>query len=115
MDINPGDGGPERLIVLKWLEGEWPYSDKKWSPALREEADEDLSGNPGFVDGRWPFFIGQYLHRVGMLGGMSTPRGRQALMKTLNTVLPACESMVRVFGSPPAPGINSGEIREWTI
>jgi hypothetical protein len=96
------------------MEGEWPYSDQKFSFELRAQADEDLRQHPDFRQGsRWFDFIQQYLHRAGLFG-LDNPLGRQALMKALNTVWPACESMARVYGTPPAPGVNSGELRLWT-
>lgn len=111
-----GNYQTERLAVLQWLVKEWSYSDKKFPPEVRERSDERMAARPDFSAGPegawWRTMIDQYLHRASVLG-LDTPLGRQALMKALNTLFPACESMVRVYGMPPAPGVNSGEAEEW--
>ena len=68
----------------------------------------DMESHP-HIDGEWDVFIGNYLRRA-QLFGLDTPQGRQALGKTVVTLMHCLETAVDVFGPMPAPGVPSGVI-----
>lgn len=57
----------------------------------------------------WLDFIGNYLKRAEMFG-LDTPQGRQAMGKTIVTMLHCLETAVEIHGPMPEPGYPSGEI-----
>lgn len=57
----------------------------------------------------WMGFIGNYLKRAELFG-LDTLQGRQALGKTIVTLLHCLETAIDEFGPMPAPGVSSGEI-----
>lgn len=57
----------------------------------------------------WLGFIGNYLKRAELFG-LDTLQGRQALGKTIVTLLHCLETAMDEFGPMPAPGVSSGEI-----
>jgi hypothetical protein len=63
-------------------------------------------------EGFWLRQIFQYVDRAKLFG-LDTLQGRQAMAKCYMTLSGFLESMVRVHGNLPAPGVTSGEIREW--
>lgn len=113
------DDNPERDDVLQWLVGEAnEYSTGKFGLAGSGEraAAEDSMATHGFTDDDpeafWFRQVTQYFYRA-KLTGVATPAGRQALMKSLMTLLDCCACMVRQHGLPPEPGHPSGEVRTW--
>lgn len=60
----------------------------------------------------WFRQIFQYVDRARIFG-LDTFQGRQALAKSIMTMIGCIESVIRVYGPLPAPGVPSGEIKEW--
>lgn len=98
----------ERAHVLQWLKDEWDkYANKKF-----EETDigDKWMEETGFsFSGDWQRQITQYWTRANALG-LDSPAGRQAMLKSITTLIDCCASMERVYGPPPLPGYASGEI-----
>ncbi len=92
--------------VAEWLEAEWGYQMTKFT------LDEiDATTRAGEDD--WSWRLNQYLHRAQLLG-LENSMGRQALAKYVATAVGMLDSVQRVHGPLPAPGVPSGEISEWT-
>ncbi len=62
--------------------------------------------------GFWLRQILQYVDRARIFG-LDNPRGRQAMAKCYMTMCGFLESMVRVYGPLPKPGLSSGYIEAW--
>jgi hypothetical protein len=103
----------ERETLLLWLETEAAnHQGIKFADFLITN-DQWMAADPYLSDeSEWWRQLTQYIARVRMFG-LETPQGRQAYMKFIATALGAGESMLRVFGNPPQPGVPSGEIRQW--
>lgn len=104
-----------RFRVLKWIKDEWRlYADDKNDSmkAGHSENHDDRWMREGGIspEGDWQRQITQYWDRANALG-LSTPAGRQSMMKSLTTVIDCAAAMVRVYGDPPLPGYPSGIIR----
>lgn len=99
-----------RAHWLRWLRDEWKkYADPKFD-ANREEVHDPHMRNEGVGEGSWwENQVLQYIRRASVLG-LDNPLGRQALCKGLACYTGMVESMIRVHGDPPAPGVPSGEI-----
>lgn len=111
----------ERRTVLRWMLAEWnTYSNAKFNlvdvPAEQRDDHDRSMREHGFTsqvdDAFWFRQVTQYFKRAELFG-VDTPQGRQAMMKGLMTLFDCCACMVRVHGDPPAPGVSSGDIREW--
>lgn len=112
----------ERHTVLRWMLAEWTaYSNQKFNlvdvPAEQRDDHDASMREHGFTsqveDAFWFRQVTQYFKRAE-LQGVDSLQGRQALMKGLMTLFDCCACMVRVHGLPPAPGVPTGEIAEWT-
>lgn len=90
--------------ALDWISAEHQvYEETKFL----EKADDEKTA----VD--WSSRIEMYLHRAETLG-LDNPLGRQAVGKAATTTVAYLESVMRSFGSVPAPGFPSGELQgEW--
>ena len=88
--------------VLEWLRDERDYTAGKYGL----ENDDKMTRERIF--GFWADQIGDRIHRVQLLG-LDTPMGRQAAAKVAATAMMALESVVRVAGELPEPGVTSGE------
>lgn len=103
-----------RFRVLTWMKEEWVrYADLKllegdvWS----ESKNDDWMRSGGISnEGDWQRQITAYWDRANAYG-LDTLEGRQALMKSILTLVDCAASMIRVYGDPPEPGYPSGEIR----
>lgn len=95
-----------------WLQAEQKlYAEGKWS-----EPDAAVAHRAALLgDGptTWDGWAGNYLRRAALFG-IDTPMGRQALGKTIVTLIHFLETAIDEYGPMPAPGVPSGEIREWT-
>jgi hypothetical protein len=99
----------ERKRILEWLRDEWRlYADVKFDDQ-RSKHDAHMADTALEPDGWWRNQVLQYVHRAQVLG-VDTEAGRQAAVKGLAAYHGMCESMVRVYGNPPKPGVPSGEI-----
>lgn len=98
-------------VLMVWIAGERAthagvkYGDD--TPQWRALV-EDMKAH-AHLDGEWDVFIGNYLRRAQLLGLDSLP-GRQALGKTIVTLMHCLETAVEVYGPMPSPGLPSGEI-----
>lgn len=92
--------------VFVWLVRERGYQLKKFGTQLDDEHTE-ASGLQ--ADGWWSHQLQMYYHRAGVLG-LEHLNGRQALAKYVATACGLLESVVRVHGWLPAPGLTSGNV-----
>jgi hypothetical protein len=102
-----------RHRVFEWMKGEFEsYADPKHE-GYREGGKEYI-GNVWMretgmqPDGEWVRQITQYFDRANAYG-LDTLQGRQAVMKSITTLVDCAASMIRVYGQPPPPGYPSGE------
>ena len=84
----------------RWLGDEHIYERAKFAPQID---DAKTLGAPE----RWDETIEMYLHRARVLG-LDNPAGRQAIAKAAVTCIGYLESVVRVHGPLPEPGVPSG-------
>jgi hypothetical protein len=89
--------------VFAWLRGERAYQVQKFGLSLDDEHTREGLGE----DGWWWRQLTTYFHRSRVLT-LSTPGGRQALAKFAATACGLLESVVRVHGPLPPPGVSSG-------
>ena len=92
---------PDIAHVRRWLAGERPYVEGKFG--VDGSGERVAEENPG----HW---IAMYIDR-GVLLGLDTPQGRQAVAKAMSTMVAWTEYVVRHYGPLPDPGHSSGEIR----
>jgi hypothetical protein len=98
-----------RYRVLSWLKREWDeYADAKMA-GMNLHDDKWMSETAFAPDGDWQRQITQYWGRANALG-LDTYAGRQAMMKSITTLIDGAAAMIRVYGDPPLPGYPSGEI-----
>lgn len=89
------------IAALDWIMAEHKlYQSKKYG----EERDDELTAE------EWRGQVDMYLHRATILG-LDTPGGRQAVGKAAATAVAYVENVFRRYGSMPAPGFPSGEIK----
>jgi hypothetical protein len=90
--------------IFAWLRSERFYQIAKFGIA-----QDDTHTRQGIdYDGWWWRQLTNYYHRALILG-INSPQGRQALAKFIATGCGLLESVVRVHGALPAPGVPSGE------
>jgi hypothetical protein len=100
-----------RQSLLDWIATERAlYADVKYAAdgPNRAALIADLRDHP-HIDGEWDVFIGNYLRRAQLFGVDSLP-GRQALGKTIVTLMHCLETAIEAHGPMPVPGVPSGEI-----
>jgi hypothetical protein len=94
---------PDISEVERWLDEERGYAEGKWAPG---EVDDTITPE------RYAEWVNQYMSRALVLAQDGwNPLARQALAKSLRTMLAFNESMVRRFGPLPRGGVPSGEIK----
>lgn len=91
---------PDIAQVSDWLDDERGYAEAKWPTGT---VDNSITPD------RYKEWVEQYMSRALVLG-LDTSLGRQALAKSLRTLLAWVESTVRTFGSLPPGGLPSGEL-----
>ena len=96
-------------IIESWLVDEYWYVKSKWGEERAADDQKLVEEGPG-IDGHWGIAITMYMHRAKVLG-LDNPLGRQALMKGLATYFAMAQSMILMYGEPPAGGYASGEIQ----
>jgi hypothetical protein len=89
-----------------WLTAERTYQLGKFGTDL----DDEHTRQGLHQDGWWWRQLTNYFGRAHVLG-VENPSGRQALAKFTATACGLLESVVRVHGDLPAPGVPSGELR----
>ena len=100
----PTIAGSAGSQTFDWLVGERQYQVTKFGTAADDaHTAEGLDG-----DSWWWHQLTTYFHRSRVLG-LETPLGRQALAKFVATGCGLLESVVRMHGPLPAPGVPSGE------
>jgi hypothetical protein len=92
---------------FEWLVRERDYQVNKFGVGLDDQHTLQGLGE----DSWWWQQLMNYFHRSKVLG-LDTPVGRQAFAKFAATSCGLLESIIRVYGSLPNPGVSSGEI-EW--
>lgn len=103
-------GRPERRQLLRWLREEWRYADDKFDDHRRQHDEEMRDG--GITDAGWWFNqVFQYVAR-GRVLGLENPLGRQAIAKCWAAMSGLVESVIRVHGDLPEPGVPSGYLRD---
>ncbi|HEX9991904.1 MAG TPA: DUF4406 domain-containing protein [Acidimicrobiales bacterium] len=113
---SPPDGAPpvpgedydvERsaAAALRWLVGERAYQVRKFGTATDDAHTAEGLGD----DGWWWRQLTTYFHRARVLT-LANPLGRQALAKFTATAVGLLESVVRVHGELPPPGVPSGDV-----
>lgn len=103
----------ERELILNWLEAERvAHQDRKFED-LRPVHDTEMLNSGIDQSGYWWQQINMYFYRANVLG-IDTLLGKQAAAKGVATALGMLESVVRVYGELPAPGVPSGEVQSWT-
>jgi hypothetical protein len=90
-----------------WLIHEREYQVEKFGTDLDDEHTLAGLGEESW----WWQQLTNYFHRSRVLG-LDTPVGRQAIAKFAATSCGLLESVIRVYGALPRPGVSSGEI-EW--
>jgi hypothetical protein len=102
--------------ALRWIKEERVYARTKWSTDAYDDVTRVSvlaeSDRPATALPTWDFWIQQYLHRALLLG-LNTPNGMQAVGKLATTAAAMLDSVGRLYGPLPAPGLPSGEIKEW--
>lgn len=89
--------------VCDWVGDEYHYATTKVTQDP-EADDQKTSTTPEY----WEDQISMYVHRSIVLG-FDTPAGRQAAAKAATTAMCFLESVVRVHGPLPEPGVSSGQ------
>lgn len=87
----------ERIYIEKWLRDERDYTINKFGLEADDLRDAEW----------WHRQINMYLDRAYLLG-LDNPGGRQAAAKAVATAMGFLESVVRVHGPLPEPGVSSG-------
>ena len=95
----------EASQCFEWLVREREYQIKKFGTALDDEHTKQGLGE----DGWWWQQLTNYFHRSRILG-LDTPVGRQAIAKFTATSCGLLESVIRVHGPIPRPGVSSGNV-----
>lgn len=88
---------PTRDYIEQWLKDERDYTINKFGLEVDDTRDKQW----------WDQQFSNYFHRAYLLG-LDTPNGRQAAAKFVATALGFLESVVRVHGELPEPGVPSG-------
>lgn len=87
-----------------WLVKEHAYQVRKFGTSL----DDDHTASGALApDGWWSRQLNNYYHRARILG-LENLVGRQALAKYVATACGLLESVIRVHGELPPPGVPSG-------
>ena len=115
--------GPERAVLLDWIAQEFKYADSKFNDERNGHDNEMLKRDFDF----WQRQIVQYIDRAREFITASDVfdsedekrelemRAQQAVAKALMTCFGCSESMLRVFGPMPKPGVPSGTIKKWEL
>src|SRR5262245_8581987 len=99
------DAGFARQVFV-WLAHERDYQLKKFGVQQDDAHTREHGVSP---DGWWTQQLDNYYHRARVLG-LEHPNGRQALAKFVATACGLLESVVRLYGSLPVPGVPSGQL-----
>ena len=91
--------------TFEWLVHERQYQVRKFGTDQDDEHTAEGLGD----DNWWWQQLNNYYHRAKVLG-LETQVGRQALAKFTATSCGLLESVIRVYGPLPHPGVPSGEI-----
>lgn len=108
MPMSAWDEVQEWIVVERAAHAGVKYGDDQ---TQRQALIADLQALP-HLDGQWEVFIGNYLRRAQLLGLDSLP-GRQAMGKTIVTLMDCLRTAVELYGPMPQAGVPSGEIVEW--
>lgn len=125
----PTNGRSERQEILSWMAEEQQYAHEKFNFDSDDYRDKDLQKYD--IDAFWWPRITQYVDRcrVFMNGALEASMeqtldaqerarkfemmAQQQMAKVIMTAKDAAESMIRVYGGMPRPGVSSGIIELW--
>lgn len=93
--------------VMAWLSLEHAYQVVKFG---YEQDDRHTLSEGVQASNWWDSQLSSYLHRARILG-LDSLGGRQALAKFAATAVGMLESVVRVYGQLPPPGVSSGNLK----
>lgn len=103
----------ERDTVEAWLAAERAYQEQRPAAIIEQAENDALMRTQGCgPDSFWWNEVHHYLYRANRLG-LNTPLGKQAAAKAAFAAQQLLGSVIRVFGPLPAPGVISGDIRDW--
>jgi hypothetical protein len=92
--------------TFDWLTGERDYQVKKFGTDLDDQHTREFGVGP---ETWWQDQVAMYLHRANLFG-LDTPQGRQCVAKATATMCGLLESVIRVNGELPQPGVSSGNL-----
>lgn len=93
---------------------EWIISERRWQRSIPEFADDERTRRDGTDcrGGEWSNLLNKYLDRA-KADGVRSASGGVHLMKFVSTAVAYMESVTRVYGPFPEPGVSRGtSIRE---
>lgn len=118
----PIQGKPERVHLYRWIADEEVYVADKFDDQ-RDGHDESMKTYD--LEDFWIRQVIQYYDRAQQFFQAARTadegrrrffemKGQQALAKAMMTAKGCVESSIRCFGNMPLPGVESGDVREWT-
>jgi hypothetical protein len=92
--------------TFNWLISERDYQINKFGIGLDDQHTIEFGVQP---ETWWQDQVAMYLHRANLFG-LDTPQGRQMVAKATATMCGLLESVIRVHGELPPPGVSSGNL-----
>jgi hypothetical protein len=91
---------------------EWILTERRWQRQIDDFKDDDRTraDGPKNKDGTWRQLLDKYLVKI-RTAGLSTPEGGLALLSYVAISLAMMESVTRIYGPLPEPGVGSGHVR----
>ena len=89
-----------------WLQSERAYQVNKFGTDLDDQHTQEFGVRS---ETWWPEQVAMYLLRANLFG-LDSPQGRQAVAKATATMCGLLESVIRVHGQLPLPGVSSGNL-----
>lgn len=107
-DLTPAGSDEEAFArhIFMWLSQERNYQLRKFG-IEQDDRNTMIAGID--ADGWWSGQLAMYYRRAQVFG-LDLPNGRQALAKFTATACGLLESVARVHGPLPPPGVTSGEL-----
>lgn len=127
----PTDGKDYREQILRWAAEEEAYVSNKFDGTEKNAMVDATLRDHYDIDEFWHRQVNQYYDRARVwltaafsLRMASDPEAaekatqlekmaQQAVAKAMMTAKGFAESMIRVYGPMPKPGVSSGNIEEW--
>jgi hypothetical protein len=102
-----------RFEHAEWnLVAEWILKERRWQRQIDDFKDDDRTrlDGPRNKDGAWRQLLNKYMEKARS-AGISTPEGGVALLSYVTISLAMMESVTRIYGPLPEPGVGSGHVR----